>query len=181
MLCSHALAIAQHASRTANGSLPAPQRSSCSPAGGEVAWAWEGYNTTLPANFAALRIETNYVWLICSRVADPLGGIGHEVPWNGNPVQLLCRALQLAPEWYQFFELAAAVPEEALNIGCGEAPSDSDESDSDGEDDWVQASFEDIPALAAAMRQYAVAEHLRVDVSPDERTIVITRLGKCSA
>ncbi len=132
---------------------------------------------TLPAKFAALRTETNYMWLHCTRAAEP-PWTGHELPCTGNPVQLLCRALQLAPRSYQVFMLAAASPEEPLTVSCGEDTIDSDVSDSDGEVGYVEASFEDIPALTDAMRQFAVAEQLRVDLSPDQRTIVIRRLDE---
>ena len=119
----------------------------------------------LPPKFAALRTETNFMWLQCFRHARP------DVPCTVNPVQLLCCALRRAPASYQFFELAAASPEKSLLILC------SEEYDLTS-DDCGAASFNDVPALADAMQQFAVAERLRVDLSPNQRTIVITRLGK---
>jgi len=93
-------------------------------------------------------------------------------------VQLLCRAMQLAPGCYERFELAASSTNERMVISCGEFGPDGDEPYGDG---CTVASFDTILELAAAMRGHAAAEHLRVEVSPDERIIVVSRLREWPA
>ncbi len=83
--------------------------------------------------------------------------------------------MQLAPECYEHFEFVAASTNEPLIISCGKFGTDGDEPC--GNDSTV-ASFDTILELAAAMREHAAAEHLRVEVSSDECFIVVCRLDE---
>jgi len=147
--------------------------------GDMIAWEFQ----SLPEGFAALRVETNHLkcW---PRVELPpeAPGARDDVwmrDWVVSPVQLLCRTLRLAPACYQCFELAVASPKKHLTVSCGDGVSDSDDRDmypDNSDDDCVLPTFKSVVELAAAMRRFAVVERLRVDVWPDERTIIVRRL-----
>ncbi len=146
--------------------------------------AWEGPGTNLPANFAALHLETNELQ-ISAEVRLPHAGTDSadaDRVRAETAVQLLCRALRLAPEHYRRFELAAENTDRPLQIGivlslvCGVVDTEEDDSDIDPAD-IDPAEFDDAAGLAAAMQQYAAAEELSVDVSPDMDSVIVCRAG----
>jgi len=135
---------------------------------------WVGQGTNLPAGFAAFRVETNDLHASARVMRDPTD------KRTDSAVQLLCRALRMAPGSYRRFELAAADSHKPLVI-------DADPMMLEGypagtwnvvpSHDVAPAAFQNVSGLAAAMQQYAAAEELSVGVSPDLRSVVICRAG----
>ena len=135
---------------------------------------WDGDGTALEWGFAAVRMESNRVR--CSATerlpqADPQSAGRCTV----HPVQLLCRALRLAPACYRRFELVAAQPEAPLQIDSSVHLSWA------GGVETVQgngsASFDSVNELKAAMRRFVKEEKLRLVRSPGEHIIVVRRSG----
>ncbi len=92
-----------------------------------------------------------------------------------SSLQLLCRALRLAPPCYCRLEMAAEQPHEMLTIDSDLRLRCLDGSDTDdrGEPVGFHSGF----ALAAAMQQSAAAEHVTVCLPPDERSVTVLRSG----
>ncbi len=143
--------------------------------------AWQGPGTNLPADFAALRVETNELQ-ISAEVRLPHAGRDSAEADRvraETAVQLLCRALRLAPEHYRRFELAAEDTDRPLQIGivlslvCG-VVDEEDDSDIDPAD-IDPAEFDDAAGLVAAMQQHAAAEGLSVTLSPDMDSVIVCR------
>ena len=86
-------------------------------------------------------------------------------------MQLLCRVLSLAPDCYRRFELTAKRPDGPLEIDSSVLLPSGDSETRPG------LRFGTVAALAAAMSQFAEAEHLSVHLSPDERSIVVHRIN----
>ena len=136
---------------------------------------WQGRGTSLPAGFASLRAEVNT--LQCSAdVRLPGAGPVAQTLCGESALQLLCRALRLAPACYRRFELAAAQPaadnkqlrvlgDMTLTRGHGSADHRS----------LADAAFDSVAALGAAMAESAADEGLSVQLSPDEQSIVVRR------
>ena len=135
--------------------------------------AWAGRGTSLPVGFAALRLETN--WLHCyAEEMMPYTEAEAEAFGSRDPVQLLCRALRLAPACYRRFELTARHPDAPLEIASAVlCIYGSDQRKSDG---GKAAKFGSVAELAVSMRQHAAAEGLTVQYLPDDRSIVVCRL-----
>ena len=136
--------------------------------------AWEGEGTELPLGFAVLRLETNA--LTC-RAEERLQRAEDKTKSSGDPVQLLCRALRLAPRCYHRLELAPRFPDTPLVIRndllllcAGTNPLPRRDRDR-------EATFANIAELAAAMRHFGAAEAIDVCLTPDEQTIVVLRDG----
>ena len=138
---------------------------------------WKGPGTNFSLDFAALRVETN-VLRISAKVLVPRAGpladcVDAQRACAEPAVQLLCRALRLAPKNYRRFELAPD-PDKPLMIGvylklrCGLQET---------EPDIESAVFHDIAGLAAAMQQFAAGEELSVALSPDWQTVIVRRAG----
>ncbi len=132
---------------------------------------WVGPGTNLPPDFAALRVETNdlrvvaQVWL---PDAQPDGWEADRV-CSESAVQLLCRALRLAPLCHRCFELAVDDPDRYLMIHIKLELICGDEIRLSSQPEIDSAQFDDAAGLGAAMQQYAAAEELRVEVTPDLR------------
>ena len=138
--------------------------------------AWEGTYTSLPLGYSVLRIQTSS--LLCS-AKQPQEDTEHDavlVHYAGDPVQLLCRALRLAPECYQCFELAPKYSTQPMHFKISGAVSIESE---DGQDllDGGELSLDSVAELAAAMQHFADVENLRVHMSPDEQTIIVVRVS----
>ena len=140
-------------------------------AGGELL-AWAGIGTRLPQGFTSLRLETND--LFCSAKER----LPHAVPEAelenraGNPVQLLCRALRMAPGCYSRFELAAQYRTLPLTLSGAVSVKSEDGQGWRGDGG---AQFDTVTELAAAMQQVAEMENLLVHLLPDEQTIAVSR------
>jgi len=133
---------------------------------------WEGDGTALQWGFATLRMETNRVqWRATERLAT-LGqwAIGQ---YTTDPAELLCRALRLAPACYRHFELTAAAPETPLELSSAVLLVWAAEPETTTHD--RVASFDSVGELAAELRRCAQAEGLSVQLSQDERTVVLSR------
>ena len=74
--------------------------------------AWRGEGTSLPLGFAALRMETFALRCVAMEAVDSEA----RRRCTKDPVQLLCRALRMAPTCYRQFELVACQPDSALQI-----------------------------------------------------------------
>ena len=134
--------------------------------------AWAGRGTSLPAGFAALRMETN--WLQChAEETMPHGELVPKTFRAQHPVQLLCRALRLAPACYRRFELTARHPDTPLEITSGIVSvyvyGNNEHKASGG----GAAKFGSVAKLAVAMRRFANAEGLIVQYLPDDQSIVV--------
>jgi len=136
--------------------------------------AWEGDGTELPPGFAVLRLETNA--LSCS-AEERLQHARDKTKSSRDPVQLLCRALRLAPRCYRRLELAPQFPDKPLVIRgdllllcAGTKPFPRRDRDR-------EATFANIAELAAAMQGFDAAEAINVCLTPDEQTIIVVRDG----
>ena len=120
---------------------------------------------TLPRGFGAVRLETPK--LQCDAVERPR----EDGRYTMDPVQLLCRALQMAPANYRRFELTPC----AIELVHVEA----EVAVLDGNDDAIHrssaTSWYTVPELAAAMRWTLTAQGLGVRLSSDEETINVCR------
>ncbi len=138
--------------------------------------AWEGHGTTLPAGFAALRLDTNLLRLWVTERQPPAGPGSEALRDSTEPAQLLCRALRLAPACYRGFELAADQLNEPLKVfghvslPCGDPGSYA----------WhaATADYHSIAELAAALQRFASAESVSVQLSPDEQSVIMRRSGQ---
>jgi len=134
--------------------------------------AWEGRGTVLPLGFSALRIRTND--LLCTaveRLPDHVGPEAERAPTTQS-LQLLFRALRLAPLCYRRIELMAAQPHQPLTV-AGETRllcATGDQTYCDR-----AAESESIAALAAAMRRFEAAEGVSVCLTQDEQSIIVHR------
>lgn len=145
-------------------------------AGGTVL-EWGGRETTLPLGFDVLRLQSN--GLQCYASEDvPFGAPADAGHHFGDAVQLLCRALRMAPACYRRIELGAAHQEQRLEIVGGRHMYVGAKRVYCGSPE-KEANFDGIAELAAAMQHYAHTEvpKLSVLVSPDERTIVVHRIN----
>ena len=139
--------------------------------------AWEGQSiaTHLPEGFAVFRAETNH--LQCSaEVMLPSNARDAERDWTGDSVQLLCRALRLAPPCYRRVELAASCPDDTVIMIEGGVMLYREGR----ERSWRTAPpavFVDIPGLASAMQRYAAVERLIVQTSPDQHSVIVRRIS----
>ncbi len=134
--------------------------------------AWEGRGTVLPLGFAALRMRTND--LLCTAVEILPDHVGPEVERaaTADAVQLLCRALRLAPLCYRRIELMAAQPHKPLTI-TGETRLLSATGGNIYCDRAVE--WQSIAGLAAAMRRFEAAEGVSVCMTRDEQCIIVHR------
>jgi len=137
--------------------------------------AWEGHGTHLPPGFAVLRMETGQLRCQATEWQLRAGPGGSEaVRRSTDPAQLLCRALRLAPASYSGFELMATGADKPLKLFsevsliCGAAELGH----------AVVAAYRSIAELAAALQQFASAEHVSVQLSSDEQSIVMRRNGQ---
>ena len=132
--------------------------------------AWQGDGTNLAWGFAAVRIETNH--LECEAKEGPLlAGSGAAARRTAHPLQLLCRALRLAPTSYRRFEIAAAQPDAPISVfSVTEGNSALYQLDLHQAD-----TFECVAELAAEMRPFAVRESISVSLSEDERVVTLGR------
>jgi len=139
--------------------------------------AWEGPGTRLPLGFTALRIEANDLWCTTKQTLPHDAGPEAEArACTTDSVQLLCRALRLAPACYRRFELAVQQPHEPISIGKETRLMNGDDGP-----DHKPTKFQSIAAVAAAMRQFEAAEGVSVCLMPDERSVVIVRNDQCNA
>ena len=132
-----------------------------------------GCGTNLPMGFTTLRVETNQ--LHCYATGRPQQAEPAEAQGllDRNPVQLLCRALRLAPACYRRFELAARHPDAPLQLSGAAVVVRTKQQPQRSRGD---VTFGSAAELGAAMRQCAAAEGLAVHVLPDERGIAICRV-----
>lgn len=138
-------------------------------AGGRMQ-AWEGKGTRLPRGFAVLRLENN--WLHCG-AEERVPRAEAEAKCLSDSVQLLCRALRLAPRCYLRFELRAEHPEQSLKLR-----STLDLSCAGNKQTHTGiAIFKSVVELAAAMQRFASVEELDVCLALDGQTIVAHRVG----
>ena len=139
-------------------------------AGGEML-NWEGCGTRLPPGFTTLRTDTNFMgcWAMERTPRPEPAAAGRCIK---NPVHLLCRALRMAPASYRRFELTATEP--PLHVFGGGIIYVGNQKTLH-EDRSV--TFSSIADLANAMQRYAAAESLSLHLLPEERSIVISRIG----
>ena len=135
--------------------------------------AWKGRGNVLPQSFAALRVETNQLWIQSHERFSGPDAHTCQLHSATDPVQLLCRAVRLAPACYRRFVWTAADPAEPLHVNA--AVRLSLDGMSAGRHPSTTATFECVKHLDAAVQQCAIEEHVNVSVSPDERSIVIIR------
>ena len=134
--------------------------------------SWGSHRTRLPLGFAALRMEAHRLHCWAEEESSEASA-AHGRRCLENPVHLLCRALRMAPLCYRRFELAAAC--DKIHIAgagmliTGNRPAQHHHG--------PDATFDSITGLAAAMLRYAFAEGLCLEVSSDERTIIVRRVG----
>ncbi len=133
---------------------------------------WEGDGTALQGGHATVRMETNRVECWATERL-PTAGQWATGQYTTDPAKLLCRALRLAPACYCRFEWTAAVPEAPLELGAFVLLVWSFVPESEPRDQV--ASFDSVGDLAAVLQEYAAAEGLSVQLSQDERTVVISR------
>ena len=130
-----------------------------------VMLSWEGHGTKLPPGFAALRLQTCWITLRAMEQL-PHAGRGDGGRCMSSPAHLLCRALRMAPLNYRRFELAAPYqPPSILVRGA--------QTSHVGHRAW----FDSATDLAAAMQRFAPAENLIVELSADQDSIIVHRLG----
>ena len=137
--------------------------------------SWTGRGTRLPLGFETLRMETN--WLHCQaneQLLPHAGADDLQHPRTKDSVELLCRALQLAPACYRRFELATPQPDEPLILESEIILKCGDEQEKHAGD---AVGFVSVAGLAAAMRRFAAAESLRVLMSSDERSVIVHRIS----
>ena len=140
-------------------------------------------DTLLPEGFSGLRVVTNSLhcaitlWLpiasgepaaLCVAPADA--------------VQLLCRALRLAPRCYRQFELRRRAGDRNERggllavYGCVKYI-DSVTGRRVSQHDLDNADFDSLTDLASAMQQLAAADHLIVQLSQHINSIVVRRVA----
>jgi len=137
---------------------------------GRTLLSWTCCRTFLPAGCAVLRLEANRLSCNAEDQLTPSGAPSQR-PRTRNPVQLLCRALSLAPECYRRFEVTAKSPDEPLQVDSSVLlPSGVSET-------YPGMRFGTVAALAAAMGQFAAIERLSVHMSADERSIVVHKFN----
>ena len=141
-------------------------------AGGSVL-DWGGRETNLPLGFAVLRLQANSLWCYASVPFVAPSSRGHH---SDDAVQMLCRALRMAPACYRHIELVAADEEQRLDLVGGHHVWFEDQAYLDSIE--AEANFDSIAELAAAMRHIALAgvPELSVLLSSDERTIIVHRI-----
>ncbi len=137
--------------------------------------AWEGDGTNVTWGFIAVRVETNRVQ--CLAEENPLDdGPGPHARHTTDPVQLLCRALRLAPACYRRLELVPDQSYMPFHVGGEVFYSWTDRDNAyDRLHDNAPASFDSVGELAAALQRCAAAEGLSVHCSTDERIVVLSR------
>ena len=137
--------------------------------------AQQGQCTDIPDGFSVFRLETNN--LICSaKVLLPPTAADAQQAWKGDAVQLLCRALRLAPACYCRFELA---PSSFMGDAMAEIEGEV-QLISGSQRSWhipSTAFFEDFAEFAAAMQRVAVGEGLSVQLSQNQRSIIVRRIS----
>ena len=131
---------------------------------------WEGRGTRIAPGFAALRIQSWWIFLRATERLLP-GSQGDGGRCMNSPAHLLCRALRMAPPSYRRFELAAhqrpsIIVRGALSTGTQDTTYCA-----------CRAVFDNATDLAAAMQPFVSAEHLSVEVSADELSIVVHKVG----
>lgn len=139
--------------------------------------SWEGTGTELTHGFATLRMQTNH--LQCCALESV-----HGETYTTDPVQVLCRAMRLAPACYRCFKMEAMQAHSSLQVEAevtvvfcpdDEDGNSCDDYDTEGADDdgirrlhrELVSVFDSIAELAAAMQQCTAAEGLRVSLSRD--------------
>ncbi len=167
----HRLSVVNLSSQQQTVSVARPSTPAGIADGDMLAWGDEG--TRLPEDFAALRMEANWVRLLTLEQL-PAAGSATDGPLCTGPVQLLCRALRLAPASYRRFELSAARPDDGLDIEAA-VFRDWDDRDIQQHRRGTPMSFGSAAELAAAMQQHAAAERLTVHLSADQQDIVVRR------
>ena len=137
--------------------------------------AWEGDGTDITWGFAAIRVETGRMQCIAEEqpLDDQPGACTRQTT---DPVQLLCRALRLAPACYRRLELKPDKWDMPFCIG-GEMYYDWMDRDNAYDRLYANtpASFDSISELAAALQRCAAAEGLTVHCRLDELIVVLSR------
>ena len=145
-----------------------------------VLTACKGRGTKLAWGFAALRMHFETLHCAAEEWSPQASRPDAGNRCATDPVQLLCRALRLAPECYRRFELTAARPDAALRVEANVVLSWNENACWD-EDDKVysrgEASFDSVAQLAAAMQRCAAEEGIEVALTSDDGTIIVRRAG----
>ncbi len=139
----------------------------------------DGTQTLLPPGFSALRVVTDSLHCVLN-VWLPSGEPAALCVPPADAVQLLCRALRLAPHCYRHFELLRKAGHHhehgALLEMCGCVTYiDSLTGRRISRHDLDDADFDSVADLAGAMQHFAAAEHLIVQLSPDMHSIIVHR------
>ena len=111
--------------------------------------------------------------LECEAKEGPsLAGSGAATRRTIHPLQLLCRALRLAPTSYRRFEITAAQPDAPISVSCAtEGNSALDQLYMNHADTFECCVAE----LAAEMQAFAIRESVSVALSEDERVVTLGR------
>jgi len=132
---------------------------------------WQGDGTNLAWGFAAVRIQTNQLECLANE-GPTLAGSKAAPRRTIHPLQLLCRALRLAPTSYCRFEITAAQPDAPIivvSVTEGNSALDQLYLDQAGTFECCVAE------LAAWMRSFATREGISVVLSEDERVVTLGR------
>ena len=136
--------------------------------------AWEGLDTNTAEGFDALRFVTNRVQCVAERASAGSEATAHRTL---HPLQLLCRALHLAPPSYHRFELAAAQPDEPLYIQADTTLTWPDRTGYQRRCCGRMLGFDSVATLAVALQPIAVAEGLRLHVLGEGGLVVLSRMA----
>lgn len=133
-------------------------------------------STELSWGFTTLRMETNWVQLLLRErlpLATPQADERRAGPLV-DPLQALCRSLRLAPTSYRRFEWAPAQLGAPLQV-------ETDIFDSRDRDYFASSPHSRVTCsksaakLAAALRPFANAEGITVDVMLEDQVVVLSR------
>ena len=133
-----------------------------------------GSGTLLPRGFSALRVTTNGLHCVVGVMSHGEVAAAPWIPPLADAVQMLCRALRLAPRWYRHFELMPKA--DGLLAASGYVVMiDPLTEQRITRHDFDDADFDSVTDLAGAMQHFAAAEHLTVQLSPDMHSIIVHR------
>ena len=132
----------------------------------------------LEPGFITLRVETNRVQCLVMERLPPAGpeaaGPLAVLP-PVDPLAALCRCVRLAPAGYRQFAWAAAQPDAVVYVEADEILHSWNHFQL-GKSDCIRvAAFQTMTALAGAIRPYANAEGLVVDMTSGDHVMVLTR------
>ena len=146
-------------------------------AAGALTGEWEGEDSTeLEPGFSALCMRTNRVQLLIKErlpLAATQAAERRIVP-PVDPLQALCSSLRLTPTSYRRFEWAAAELGVPLQVEVDMLHRGDDNYFARSPHSRV-ARFESVAELAAALRPFASAEGITVDVMPEDQVMVLSR------